>query len=116
MTRQGSRKCIGKVVFAAMSKHNFYLREYIIKFILEKGYTPICAFMMYSYYLLDTVNRQKLIDANNDLIRRSDELWVFGDVTDGVKMEVDLAKSLNLPVRNFNIDSGEMKFIEITGS
>jgi hypothetical protein len=112
MTGNGSRKCVGKVVFAAMSKNNFYLREHIIKFILEKGHTPMCAFMMYSYFLLDTVNRQKLIDANNDLIRRSDELWVFGDVTDGVKMEVNLAKKLNLPVREFSIDSKKMKFIE----
>lgn len=113
MNSLGSKKCVGKVVFAAMSKHNFYLREYIIKFILESGCTPMSAFMMYSYFLLDTVDRQKLIDANNDLIRRSDELWVFGDVSDGVKMEIDLARRLGLPVKNFSIDSGEMKFIEI---
>lgn len=37
------------VVFAAMSKKNFFLREHIIRFILKKGGTPTCAFMMYSY-------------------------------------------------------------------
>ena len=57
------------VVFAAMSKRSFFMREHIIKFILEQDYTPTCAFMMYSYFLLDTVERQRLIDANNDLIK-----------------------------------------------
>ena len=33
------------VVFAAMSKRNFYLREHIIKFILNEGHTPTSAFM-----------------------------------------------------------------------
>ena len=67
-----------KVIFAAMSKNSFYMREHIIKFILEKGFTPTCAFMMYSYFLLDTVERDFLLSANNELIRRSDELWVLG--------------------------------------
>lgn len=92
-----------KVIFAAMSKSNFYLREYIIKFILEQGLTPTCAFMMFSYFLLDTVERRKLIRANNDLIRRSDELWVFGDISDGVGKEINLAKSLKMEIRYFEI-------------
>ena len=97
-------KCAGKVVFAALSKRNFYLREYIVKFILEKGGTPMCAFMMYSYFLLDTVDRKKLIDANNDLIRRSDELWVFGEITEGVEKEIELAKKLGQPIKYFDIN------------
>lgn len=56
-----------KVIFAAMSKNYFYLREHIIKFILEKSCTPTCAFMMFSYFLLDTVEREALIAGNNDL-------------------------------------------------
>lgn len=83
-----------KVIFAAMSKKNFFMREHIIRFVLKKGFTPTCAFMMYSYYLLDTVDNKALIRANNDLIRRSDKLSVFGEVLSGVKAEIDLAKSL----------------------
>lgn len=92
------------VVFAAMSKRNFFLREHIIRFILEKGRNPTCAFMMYSYFLLDTVERHRLIEANNDLIRRSDKLWVFGDISDGVAEEIKLAKKLGQPVKYFCID------------
>lgn len=93
-----------KVVFASMPKDNFYLREFIIKFILEQGHTPLCAFMMFSYFLLNAAGKEDLIEANNDLIRRSDELWVFGPFlsqSQGVISEIKLARQLGLPVRYF---------------
>lgn len=96
-----------KVIFAAMSKKNFFMREHIIRFVLKKGFTPTCAFMMYSYYLLDTVDHKALIRANNDLIRRSDELWVFGEVSSGVKAEIDLASSLGRKVKYFDFECGD---------
>ena len=106
-----------KVIFAAMSKRNFYLREHIIKFILEQGFTPTCAFMMFSYFLLDTVERRKLIRANNDLIRRSDELWVFGDISDGVQKEIELAERLQQQIKYFKIEkNGKKMFLEISSN
>lgn len=105
-----------KVVFVAMSKRNFYLREHIIKFVLEKGFSPTCAFMMFSYFLLDTVDRKTLILANNDLIRRSDELWVFGLISDGVAEEVKLAQELGRPIRYFKLGSSSHDFIQIKPS
>jgi len=101
------------VVFAAMSKRNFFLREHIVKFILEKGHTPTCAFMMFSYFLLDTVDRKLLIEANNDLIKRSDELWVFGEISDGVIEEIKLAQKMKLPIRYFCIDQFPQEIKEI---
>ena len=99
------------VVFAAMSKRNFYLREHIIKFILNEGHTPTSAFMMYSYYLLDTAERCNLIKANNDLIRRSDELWVFENISDGVQKEIDLANELGMPIKYFKLENTGVKLL-----
>jgi hypothetical protein len=99
------------VVFAAMSKRNFYLREHIIKFILNEGHTPTSAFMMYSYYLLDTAERCNLIKANNDLIRRSDELWVFENISDGVQKEIDLALELEMPIKYFKLENTGVKLV-----
>lgn len=93
------------VIFAAMSKRNFFMREHIIKYILEEGYTPTSAFMMYSYFLLDTVERKRLIEANNDLIRISDEVWVFGEISDGVCEEIILAKNLDIPISYFALSN-----------
>jgi hypothetical protein len=109
-----------KAVFTAMSKRSFYLRENTIKYVLEQGYTPLCAFMMFSYFLLDTVERDALIKANNELIRRSDELWVFGPVSTGVVEEIVFAKKLdqrvlylseNKETRSFDrVSSGQVEF------
>lgn len=101
------------VVFAAMSKKYFYMREYIIKHILQQGKTPSCAFMMYSYYLLDTVSRQSLISANNGLIKKSDEIWVYGPISDGVKEELKLSRKLGLPEKYFAIAYPSCEFTEI---
>ena len=90
------------------------MREHIIKFVLEKGFTPTCAFMMYSYFLLDTVERDSLLSANNELIRRSDELWVFGPISDGVRCEIELAESLNRTIRYFNLSSVSNTFEEVS--
>lgn len=87
-----------------MSRSNFYLREHIIKFILEKGHTPTCAFMMYSYFLLDTVDRKRLIEATNDLLSISDELWVFGEISNGVAEEIKLANVLKHKISYFDIN------------
>ena len=105
-----------KIVFAAMSKELFFLREHIVKFILEQGYTPTSAFMMYSYFLLDTIDRKALIRANNDLIRHSDELWVFGPISDGVKAEIDLAEELKFPIRyyEYNCKATPCSFVQIS--
>ena len=103
-----------KVIFTAMSKKSFYLREHIVKYVLEKGFTPSCAFMMFSYFLLDTVERQALISANNTLIRRSDELWVFGEISNGVKEEIKLAQELNIPVKYLSVQRPSCRFIEVS--
>lgn len=69
--------------------------------------------MMFSYFLLDTVDRQALISANNTLIRKSDELWVFGSISDGVVEEIKLARKLKLPIKYFKVEPVSCRFIEI---
>ncbi len=90
------------------------MREHIVKFILEKGFTPTCAFMMYSYFLLDTVERDSLLSANNELIRRSDELWVFGPISDGVRCEIELAESLGKTIKYFGLNALKNDFTEVS--
>jgi hypothetical protein len=102
------------IVFAAFSKRNFFWRDHIVKFILEQGRVPVCAFVMFGYFLADTLPRNVLIEANNDLVRRADELWVFGEITDGVQAEIDLAHSLKRPMRFFRINPTENEIKEIS--
>lgn len=91
------------VVFAAMSKHSFCYRMFITRYILEKGQIPLTIFTLYDYFLLDTVDRKFMIEANNVLVARSDELWIFGPVSEGVAKEIRVAESLGKPVSYFAI-------------
>lgn len=113
MIKANKNPSFNKVIFTAMARENFFLREHIIKFILQMGYTPTSAFMMFSYFLLDTIERNSLIAANNQLIKRSDELWVFGKISNGVKEEIKIAKKLKKPVKYFICKMPSCVFCEV---
>ena len=89
------------VVGTAMSKKYFYMRFFVTKFALEQGAVPINPFTSFDYFLLDAVERDVVRRANNTLVARADELWVFGDIADGVRAEVVQAQAQNKPVRFF---------------
>ncbi|HNW05530.1 MAG TPA: hypothetical protein PKI29_00800 [archaeon] len=92
-----------KLVYPAYSKLNFYFRQHISKFVLEKGFVPLNPFMIFDYFLSDTVDRDLVRNANNSMVKKADELWVFGQVSDGVFAEIKLAKQYGKPIRYFDI-------------
>lgn len=93
-----------KLVYTAMSKHLFYFRMHVSKFVLEEGCVPLNPFMIFEYFLLDSVDRDTVREANNNLVKRSDEIWVFGPVSNGVLAEVQLGKSMGKVIRYFKIE------------
>lgn len=102
------------LVFTAMSKRRFYLRAHISKFVFEQGAIPINPFMCFDYFLLDTVKRNTVREANSKLLNICDELWVFGEISDGVLREIKQAKENNKRIRYFKIIDKPFKFIEIS--
>jgi len=100
-----------KVVYTAMSKKTAYLKHHISKFVLKKKAVPLNPFMLFDYFLLDTVKRDEIREANNNLIRISDEIWVFGPISDGVLAEIQIATKLKKPVKYFAVTSNG-KFTE----
>ena len=101
-----------KLVYLAISKHYFYFRMHISKFVLQKGCVPLNPFMIFEYFMLDTVDRDTVRNANNTLVKRADELWVFGPISDGVLTEIKLAKQMNKQVKYFAVvNSREIKEI-----
>lgn len=90
-----------KIIFTSYSKKNFYLRSDISIFILKNGHTPVSPFMNFDYNLAGLVPKDMIRVANNTLITKCDELWVFGEVSDGVMVEIYLAKKHNKIVRYF---------------
>lgn len=99
-----------KIIFIAMSKHAFYFRRHAVKYVLEKGCTPISQYGIVDYFLLDTVDRDLVRQANNNLIRVADEMWVFGPISDGVLAEIIMVKKMRKPIKYFQIvDSQKIK-------
>jgi hypothetical protein len=92
-----------RLVYVAMSNRNFYWRNHIQKFVLDSGMVPVSPFMLFDYYLLHTVPKTVVREAMNNLLARCDEVWVFGRISLGVKVQVGIAKRMSKPVRYFDI-------------
>jgi hypothetical protein len=96
------------LVFTAHSAETLYLREKICAFVIDQGAVPVNPFMALGYFLYGMVDKDRVRLANNNLIARCDELWLFiaeGEtVADGVEVEIGLAKDLGLPIRRFEVD------------
>lgn len=92
------------LVYTAMSKHLFYYRMHISKYVIEQHKVPLNPFMIFDYFLLDSVNRDLVREGNNNLVKRADELWVFGTVSNGVLAEIKIAKEMKKPIHYFKIE------------
>lgn len=92
------------LVYTAMSKHYFYFRMHISRYVLEQGKVPLNPFMLFDYFLLDSVERDLVRDANNSVILRADQIWVFGPISNGVLAEIVLASRANKPISYFKIE------------
>jgi len=92
-----------RIVYVAMSNKSFYWRAHIQKFVLDSGLVPVSPFMLFDYYLMHTVDKETVRVAMNNLLARSDEVWVFGRLSLGVKVQVGIAKRMSKPVRYFDI-------------
>lgn len=101
LTLSGTRP----LIYPAFSKHLFYFRMAISKFVLERGGVPLNPFMLFDYFLLDTLPRDDVRDANNSIVRRVDEVWIFGPISNGVLAEIRLAKSKEKPLRFYEIQN-----------
>ncbi len=92
-----------KTVYTAFSKHNFYDRNLISAFALQRGVCPLNPFTNWGYFLDDLVERQRIKQANDHFITLADEIWVFGIISDGVWHEIDLAKKHHKKIRFFTV-------------
>src|SRR5256714_13043048 len=103
-----------RLVYVAMSNKVFYWRNHIQKFVLDSGMVPISPFMLFDYYLLHTVPKTVVREAMNNLLARCDEVWVFGRLSLGVKVQIGVAKRMSKPVRYFDISELPVAVIPIS--
>lgn len=92
------------LVFTAQSKRYFYCREAVCEFAFARGAVPINPFMVFGFFLSERADRDAIRNANDALVRRCDELWVFGrDLANGVLHEIDVAVKAGKAIRFFSV-------------
>ncbi len=99
------------LIYTAFSKHYFYYRLHISRFVLEQGSVPLNPFLLFDYFLLDTVPRDLVRDANNSIVKHADALWAFGPISNGVLAELQIAHAMKKPIRYFKI-AGPHEIVE----
>lgn len=103
------------LVFTAHAAESAYLRERICAFVLDRDAVPVNPWMLGGYFLYGLVDKDRVRRANNNLLMRCDELWVFGPSSDGVDVEAAWAEGAGLPVRWFALDHYGEAITELPG-
>ena len=93
-----------KIIFTAMSKKLFYMRFFISKHVFDNNAVPLNPFTTFDYFMLDTVDRNIIRKGNNTLVKKADELWTYGDISNGMLAEIIQAKRHGRPIRHFIVD------------
>jgi hypothetical protein len=91
------------VIFTAMSRRVFHRRVDVSRFVLSRGFCPANPYMSFDADFFGLVEKERIISANNSLLGKADELWVFGPVSDGVLAEVLRFLPCRRPVRFLEI-------------
>jgi hypothetical protein len=102
-----------QLIYCALSNRHFFWRQHITKFVLDEGHVPIVPFMLFDYYLLHTVPKEVVREACNNLIVRSDQMWVFGHMSLGVKVQIGIAKRLKKPVRFYDVTDMPYRVVNV---
>lgn len=108
------------LVYTAQSKQYFYCRDAVCEYVFRYGdCIPINPFRVFDYFLGDRVARDAIRAANQEVLSRCDEVWVFGEqLADGVLMEIAQAKTEDKTIRYFTISNqaNEIREIEDLGT
>jgi len=100
------------LVYPAYSKKNFYWQMHISKFCIEKGFVPLNPFMLFRYFLTDMVPREKIYNANKSFVLSSNEVWTFGEISNGVLAEILLANKNKIPIKHYKIIDPKPNYVK----
>lgn len=112
------------LVYTAMPKYLSGLNPYVCKYVYEQNCVPLTPWQ-YPFWMMDTIDRNKIRDGNSRYITAADELWIFTtrdvfndtdekisglDLHDGVLREVEQAQSedMRVVVHEMNEDTQEI--------
>lgn len=81
------------------------------RFAMEQGQIPLAPHLMFPKFMNDDdpAERELAIFMDVILLGKCDELWVFGDsISEGMAIEIEVAKKRRQPIRFFNSNMQEV--------
>lgn len=75
------------------------------EFVIACGATPIAPHLIYTEFLDDKIEAERSlgIAMGGELLKRCDEIWVFGDmISAGMCAEIEIASRLGKPIKYHN--------------
>lgn len=80
------------------------------RFAIEQGGTPFAPHLLFTQFLNDDdpIERRAGLCLGVEMLKRCDELWAFGQPTEGMALEIQEAKRLGVRVRRFDISYQEV--------
>lgn len=70
-------------------------------FAVEQGYAPLNPILNLAGVLSDDTGRETALEIDLALLRKADQLFVFGEPTAGMKLEIAEAKKCHIRTRYF---------------
>jgi len=83
---------------------NTYKAQEYCKYVYRQGHTPFAPHLFFPRFLNEhnRKEREAGINLGIEILKRADELWIFGDtVTEGMKQEIEAAKKNNKTIKYF---------------
>lgn len=81
-------------------------RQYC-KYVANRGHIPYAPHLLFTQFMDDTIPEERAagIAMGKEMLKRCDELWVFGEViSEGMASEIELAKELGIPIRSISTE------------
>lgn len=80
------------------------------KFAISKGYIPLAPHLHYPQFLDDSDMEERELGLHFALILlgKCEELWVFGEVSQGMADEIEKAERRKMPIKYFNTKCEEV--------
>lgn len=76
--------------------------------VIQSGGVPFNPILNLHGVLDEKSDRDTAINLDLSLMKRCDELWVFGEPTAGMKIEITKAERIGMPIRKFTMEMEEI--------
>lgn len=85
--------------YAGDIPHNTDMARRYSRYAIEKGYIPLAPHLLLPQFLSEETERDLAISIDLRFLALCEELWVCGEISEGMQREIDDASAMGMPVR-----------------